>query len=149
MGLEDLYSQVIKDHNLSHHNKHPLEKYSVTMPGKNSSCGDEIELFLKLEDGLITDASYTGIGCAISQASVSIMIDQVRGKTLQQAKELCGLFLGMIRREPLSEEDKEKLDEAVALMGVSNMPARVKCATMPWHTLEAAIKAHEDGAGRN
>lgn len=141
MDLNELYSQVIRDHNLSRHNKHALESASVAMPGKNPSCGDEIELFLKLKDGVIEDASYTGSGCAISQASVSIMIDQVRGKTPEEARALCGLFLNMIRRVPLSAEELEKLDEAAALAGVSNMPARVKCATMPWHTLEAALGA--------
>ena len=114
MDLSELYSQVIKDHNLSRHNRHGLEGASVAVPGKNPSCGDEIELFLKVKDGVIQDASYTGEGCAISQASVSIMIDLVRGKTPE---------------------------EAAALAGVSNMPARVKCATMPWHTLEAALAA--------
>ena len=142
MELSELYSQVIKDHNLSHHNKHPLDNPTVAVPGKNPSCGDEIELFLKLsEDGVIEDASYTGIGCAISQASVSIMIDLVRGKTPREARELCRLFLGMIRRSPLTSEELKQLDEAAALSGVSGMPARVKCATMPWHTLEAALDA--------
>lgn len=139
MNLNEIYSQAIKDHNLSHHNKHALEDASLEMPGRNPSCGDEITLFIKLEDGIIADASFTGVGCAISQASVSIMIDQVRGKTPQEAKELCQLFLRMIRHSPLTEEELEKLDEAAALSNVSNMPARVKCATMPWHTLEAAI----------
>lgn len=139
MNLNELYSQAIKDHNLSHHNKHALEDASLEMPGRNPSCGDEITLFIKLEDGIIADASFTGVGCAISQASVSIMIDLVRGKTPQEAKELCQLFLRMIRHSPLTEEELEKLDEAAALSNVSNMPARVKCATMPWHTLEAAI----------
>ncbi|MEA5016807.1 MAG: SUF system NifU family Fe-S cluster assembly protein [Candidatus Limiplasma sp.] len=142
MNLNELYSQVIKDHNLSRHNKHPLEEASVAVPGRNPSCGDEIELFLKLgEDGMIQDASYTGIGCAISQASVSIMIDLVRGKTQEEARELIRLFLGMIRRNPLTQEELKRLDEAAALAGVANMPARVKCATMPWHTLEAALDA--------
>ena len=139
MNLNELYSQAIKDHNLSHHNKHALENASLEMPGRNPSCGDEITLFLKLEDGIIADASFTGVGCAISQASVSIMIDLVKGKTPQEAKELCELFLRMIRHSPLTEEELEKLDEAVALSNVSNMPARVKCATMPWHTLEVAL----------
>ena len=139
MNLNELYSQAIKDHNLSHHNKHALENASLEMPGRNPSCGDEITLFLKLEDGIIADASFTGVGCAISQASVSIMIDLVKGKTPQEAKELCELFLRMIRQSPLTEEELEKLDEAVALSNVSNMPARVKCATMPWHTLEVAL----------
>ncbi len=141
MELSELYSQVIKDHNLSHHNKHPLEEASVAVPGKNPSCGDEIELFLKVKDGVIKDASYTGVGCAISQASVSIMIDLVRGKTPKEARELCRLFLGMIRRDPLTPEELKRLDEAAALSGISGMPARVKCATMPWHTMEAALDA--------
>ncbi len=141
MDLSELYSQVIKDHNLSRHNRHELEGASVAVPGKNPSCGDEIELFLKVKDGVIQDASYTGEGCAISQASVSIMIDLVRGKTPEEAAELCRLFLAMIRHEPLSREETRRLEEAAALAGVSNMPARVKCATMPWHTLEAALAA--------
>lgn len=139
MELNELYSQVIKDHNLSRHNKHSLEDATVAMPGKNPSCGDEIALFLKLKDGVIEDASYTGIGCAISQASVSIMIDLVRGKTPEEARTLCNLFLNMIRHTVLSAEELEQLDEAAALSGVSNMPARVKCATMPWYTLQAAL----------
>ena len=141
MDLSELYSQVIKDHNLSRHNRHGLEGASVAVPGKNPSCGDEIELFLKVKDGVIQDASYTGEGCAISQASVSIMIDLVRGKTPEEAAELCRLFLAMIRHEPLSREETRRLEEAAALAGVSNMPARVKCATMPWQTLEAALAA--------
>lgn len=141
MNLSELYSQVIKDHNLSRHNHHELEEASVAVPGRNPSCGDEIELQLKMKDGVVEDGSYTGVGCAISQASVSIMIDLVRGKTVEEAKELSRLFLGMIRGEALSGEELEKLEEAAALTGVSHMPARVKCATMPWHTLEAALDA--------
>ena len=141
MNINDLYSETIKEHNLYHPNRHVLEGASVEMPGKNPSCGDDIKLFLKLADGVIDDASFTGDGCAISQASVSIMIDLVRGKTLQEAKELSQLFLRMIRQSPLSDEEIEILEEAIALANVSNMPARVKCATMPWHTLMAAIYA--------
>lgn len=140
MELNELYSQVIKDHNLSRHNKHPLEHPSLVLPGRNPSCGDEIDLALEVSDGRIVDASYTGSGCAISQASVSIMIDLIRGKTLAEADDLCRIFLNMIRREPLTDDEQAKLEEAVALMNVSNMPARVKCATMPWHTLEAALE---------
>lgn len=143
MNLNDLYSQVIKDHNLSKHNKHELESPTVVTPGRNPSCGDEIDLSLIAEDGRITDAAYTGIGCAISQASVSIMIDLIRGKTVAEARDLCGLFLKMIRREPLSNEEEQKLEEAAALMNVSNMPARVKCAAMPWHTLLSTLDALE------
>lgn len=140
MNLNELYTEVIKDHNLSKHNKHHLDHANVEMPGKNPSCGDEITLYLKVENGIIVDGSYTGAGCAISQASVSIMIDQIRGKTVEEAKELTNLFLNMIRKFPLTEEEIKKLDEAAALANIANMPARVKCATMPWHTLQAAIE---------
>ena len=121
MELGDLYTEVVTEYSRSQKHRHPLENPDVTMRGVNPSCGDEIELFLKMKDGAIEDASYTGIGCAISQASVSIMIDLVRGKTPAEARELCRLFLNMIRRIPLS--------------------ADVKCATMPWHTLETALDA--------
>lgn len=143
MLLNKLYAQAIKEHNLSRHNKHALADADVAMPGKNPSCGDDIELFLKWKDGVIEDASYTGIGCAISEASVSIMIDLVRGKTSGEARELCRVFLNMIQHIPLSNEELEKLNEAAALAGVSNMPARVKCATIPWHTLVSALDSAE------
>lgn len=141
MDFSQLYSQVIKDHSISKHNLHRLSHPTVVRPGKNPSCGDEIELELEIADGVIQDGAYTGVGCAISQASVSIMLDLVRGKTVQEADELCGLFLNMIRKEPLSETDEQKLEEALALQNISTMPARVKCATMPWHTLQDAIAA--------
>lgn len=143
MNLNDLYSQVIQDHNLSKHNRHELENPTVVTPGRNPSCGDEIELQLIVEEGRIADAAYTGVGCAISQASVSIMIDLVRGKIPAAARKLCEIFLKMIRREQLSKEDEQKLEEAAALMNVSNMPARVKCAAMPWHTLLSALDTLE------
>lgn len=143
MNLADLYTDIIKEHSSSGHNKHHLEHSSIVMPGKNPSCGDEIELELEEDNKTIKDASFTGIGCAISQASVSIMIDLVRGKTLEEAKELANLFLNMCQREKLSDEELERLEEAAALQNVSNMPARVKCASMPWHTLVRAIEELE------
>lgn len=143
MNLNELYTQIIKDHNMSGHNKHSLPAPTIMIPGKNPSCGDEIELELIVTDGRVEDASYTGIGCAISQASVSIMIDLVRGKTIAETRALCNLFLKMIRRQPLTDKEMEQLDEAAALANVANMPARVKCATMPWHTLEAALNRLE------
>ena len=145
MELSDLYSDIIKEHSASQHNKRHISNPEVTVPGINPSCGDEIELELRTEDGLIADGSFTGAGCAISQASVSIMLDLVRGKTRQEARELAELFLEMTRRRELSDEESERLEEAVALQGISNMPARVKCATMPWHTLLKAIDKLEKG----
>lgn len=143
LNLADLYSDIIKEHSASGHNKHHLSHASIVMPGKNPSCGDEIALEMEADNRTIKDASFTGVGCAISQASVSIMIDLVRGKTLEEARALAQLFLSMCQRETLSEEELEELEEAAALQNIANMPARVKCATMPWHTLLKAIESVE------
>lgn len=139
MELSGLYTEIVKEHSISAHNKRYLENANVILAGKNPSCGDEIELELTTDNDIIIDAAYTGIGCAISQASVSIMIDLVRGKTMSEARMLAELFLKMSQREKLSDNQLRKLEEAVALQGVSAMPARVKCATMPWRTLISAI----------
>ena len=135
-----IYSEIIAEHNMSARNKHHLENPSVVLEGRNPSCGDEIALELKLEDDIIRDAAFTGIGCAISQASTSMMIDLIRGKTLDEAKQYMDTFLGMIKREITADEDLEILDEAIVLKNISNMPARVKCAVLPWHTLDDAIQ---------
>lgn len=139
MNLGELYNDLIREHSMSGHNKRHLEKADVVEPGKNPSCGDEINLELLINGDKVEDAAFTGVGCAISQASASMMIDLIRGKSLEEAKELSRIFLNMIRRETLSGEELERLDEAISLQNIANMPARVKCATMPWHTLERAV----------
>jgi nitrogen fixation NifU-like protein len=115
----------------------------MSLKGRNPSCGDEITLELQVEDGYIKDASFVGIGCAISQASTSIMIDLIKGESVAKARHLANLFLRMIKREELTEDEEEELDEAFALKNISNMPARVKCAVLSWHTLEEAFKEAE------
>lgn len=140
MNLNEIYTEVITEHSTSARNRRHLEQASVTLAGKNPSCGDEIELELLVRDGKIADASFTGVGCAISQASASMMIDLVRGKSLPEARQLAELFTAMIQRKVTNERDLEPLEEAAALKNVSNLPARVKCAAMPWHTLETAIE---------
>ncbi len=140
MDLSSLYSEIITEHNLSNHNKHHIEGADILEKGHNPSCGDEIELELKLNGDLIEDAGYTGVGCAISQASTSIMIDLIRGKTLEEAKQLIETFLGMIKREITDEKQLEILEDALALRNIANMPSRVKCAVLAWHTLEESIK---------
>ena len=94
----------------------------------------------QIEDGIVKDASFTGVGCAISQASTDIMIDLIRGQKVEKAKELAEKFIGMIKREITDESELEELDEALALQNVSNMPARVKCAVLAWHTLDNALE---------
>ena len=105
------------------------------MEGVNPSCGDDIILNLKVENGIITDGSFEGSGCAISQASADIMLDLVIGKTKEEALRLGELFFNMIKGN-ISEEELEELDEASLLQDISHMPARVKCAVLGWHTMK-------------
>ena len=126
------------------HNSHPDYKYEMDAPthehdGINPSCGDELTLQLRVENNVIEEASFTGHGCAISQASADIMADLITGETVEEARRLAGLFLAMIRGEQLSEEDLEDLDEAAQLQDISHMPARVKCAELAWRTLEKLL----------
>ena len=121
---------------MNSYNKKKLEKADYSEIGHNPNCGDEITLELKLDGNKIEDMAFTGHGCAISQASTSIMIDTLRGKTIEEAKEIIKTFIEMIKRETTDEEQLKKLEDAIAFYNVSNMPARVKCALLAWHTLE-------------
>ena len=140
--MGNLYSST----SFMEHNSHPDSKYEMENPthshdGINPSCGDELTLTLRVEDGVIEEAAFTGHGCAISQASADIMADLITGETVEEAKRLAALFLGMIRGEELSEEDFEDLDEAAQLKDISHMPARVKCAELAWRTLDGILSA--------
>ena len=104
--------------------------------GHNPNCGDEITLEIKLDGDVIQDMAFSGHGCAISQASTSIMIDTLKGKTIKEAKEIIETFIKMIKREITDESELEKLEDAIAFKNVANMPARVKCALLAWHTIE-------------
>ena len=139
-ALGDLYTEVIGEHSRSPENKGELAAATVRERGHNPSCGDEITLELQIEDGIIKDAAFTGVGCAISQASTDIMIDLMRGKTVEEAQRLAQLFTSMIKREVTDDAALEELDEAIALKNISNMPGRVKCAVLAWHTLEDVLK---------
>ena len=139
-ALGDLYTEVIGEHSRSPENKGELAAATVRERGHNPSCGDEITLELQIENGIIKDAAFTGVGCAISQASTDIMIDLMRGKTVEEAQRLAQLFTSMIKREVTDDAALEELDEAIALKNISNMPARVKCAVLAWHTLEDVLK---------
>ncbi len=140
MELDHIYTEIIIEQSNSKKNKRDLEHPSVVSEGKNPSCGDEITLQLLIKDGIIADASFNGVGCAISQASSSIMIDLVKGKSTEEAGKLADLFISMIQRKVTDDSELEPLEDAVALRNISNMPSRVKCATMPWHTLLHAIR---------
>ena len=134
--LNDVYNELIMEHSMNSYNKKKLEKADYCEVGHNPNCGDEITLELKLNGDIIDDMAFSGHGCAISQASTSIMIDVLKGKTVEEAKEIIKTFIDMIKRETKSEEELEKLEEAIAFRNVANMPERVKCALLAWHTIE-------------
>jgi len=138
-NLDDVYNELIMEHSMNSYNKRKIENPTKTEKGHNPSCGDEIELEIKLNGNVIEDVAFTGQGCAISQSSTSIMADVLRGKTLDEAKEIIKTFINMIKRETTDEKELEKLEDAIAFKNVANMPARVKCALLAWHTLEKMI----------
>ena len=135
-NIEDVYNDLIMEHSMNSYNKKKLESCDFCEKGHNPNCGDEIELQVKLDGDKIADMAFTGHGCAISQSSTSIMIDVLKGKTIEEAKKIIETFRNMIKREPQTEEDLKELDEAIAFKNIANMPARVKCALLAWHTLE-------------
>ncbi len=138
--LDALYNDLIMEQSNSKHNRKVLEDADQKEHGHNPNCGDDIDLYIKYDGDIIVDMSFTGSGCAISQASTSMMIDLLKGKSKAQALEEIELFLAMIKREELTEEQLEQLEDAAALENISNMPARVKCAVLAWHTLHGVIE---------
>jgi nitrogen fixation NifU-like protein len=140
--LRDLYQEVIFDHNRSPRNFRVMQDANREVEGFNPLCGDRLTLFLKVEDGIITDASFQGSGCAISTASVSLMTEIVKGKTEQEALDLFETFHKMTTGKE-QEISLEAVGKLAVLAGVRDYPARVKCATLAWHTLDAALKNEE------
>ena len=137
--LNDVYNELIMEHSMNSYNKKKMENPDYEEIGHNPNCGDEITLDLKLNGNIIEDMAFSGHGCAISQASTSIMIDTLKGKTIDEAKEIIKTFIEMIKRETTDEEQLKKLEDAIAFRNVANMPARVKCALLAWHTMEDMI----------
>ena len=137
--LSDVYNELIMEHSMNSYNKKKIENADFCEIGHNPNCGDEITLQLKIDGDKIQDMAFSGHGCAISQASTSIMIDTLKGKTIEEAKEIIKIFIEMIKRETKSEEELEKLEDAIAFRNVANMPARVKCALLAWKTLEQKL----------
>ena len=143
MPSSTFYNEVLTDHNLSPAHKKPLPGANMTLEGVNPSCGDDITLQLRVKNGVIEDAGFIGSGCAISQASASLMIDLVKGRTVEDARRLLGLYFKMIK-DKITPEELDELEDAAALQGIAHVPARVKCAVLAWHTLEEAL----DGEGK-
>jgi nitrogen fixation protein NifU and related proteins len=135
--IRDLYQEVVFDHNRNPRNFRVIEDATRRIDGSNPLCGDRITLYVKLKDGVIDDVSFQGNGCAISTASASIMTELVRGMNEAQAHELFETF----HRITTGKDDVplEQLGKLAVLAGVRSYPARVKCATLAWHSLEAAL----------
>lgn len=142
--LSDVYNDLIMEHSMNSYNKKELEGATCCKMGHNPNCGDEIKLEVKINADIIEDLAFTGHGCAISQASTSIMIDTLRGKKIEEAKEIVKTFIEMIKREKKDENELKKLEDAIAFKNISNMPARVKCALLAWHTIEKCLGSEEE-----
>lgn len=135
--LTDLYQEVILDHNRRPRNFHVLQDASHRAEGYNPLCGDRLTLYLKIDEGVIRDVGFEGSGCAISKASASLMTDAVKGQSTADARSLVDRFQRMVTTPP--EQEVEDLGKLSALAGVREFPVRVKCASLAWHTLKAAI----------
>ena len=134
--LENMYKEVILEHYKRPRNRGELRNANVREEGLNPSCGDELELFLIVENDAITDVKFVGEGCAISQSSASMMSEAIKGKTLAEVLKTSEHFKAMLQGEPPSSD----LGDLRMLQGVSKLHARVKCAALPWVTLERALE---------
>ena len=140
---DNFYNEILIDHNLHPQHLHELSCATCSHAGVNPSCGDDIVLNLKVKDGIITDGSYEGSGCAVSQASADIMLDLVIGRSIDEAKHLADIFMRMIK-DSITDEELEELEEAAALQDISHMPSRVKCAVLGWRTMNEIFDDSEE-----
>jgi len=141
-GLEDLYREIILDHYRTPRNRGELPPPAVRAEGHNPLCGDEIQVYLDVENGIVTDIKVGGQGCSISQSSASMMSQAVKGKTLAEVRALVRRFKGMMSVEDAEGDDatvEVKLGDLEALQGVVKFPVRIKCATLAWNTLLQAM----------
>lgn len=139
MEINQIYTELIREHSMESDNKKELQDRTDHHMGVNPSCGDELEINIKLNGDIIEDASFTGMGCAISQASASMMIDVIKGKTIKDAKNAIEVFLKMIKSEIKDEDELLILEDAAILESISKLPQRVKCAVLAWRTLEEIL----------
>ncbi len=137
--LRELYQEVILDHNRNPRNFRTMEKPTVSVEGFNPLCGDHYTVFLKMEGETIADVSFQGAGCAISKASASVMSQVLKGKTRSEANAVFEEFHRLVTGQRTGDDSVEALGRLAAFGGVSEFPARVKCASLAWHTLKAAL----------
>lgn len=142
--LSDLYQEVILDHNKNPRNFREIENADKTADGNNPLCGDALRVYVHLDGDKIDDVSFKGSGCAISKASASMMTQVVKGKTREEAEAIFDEFHRMVTGDLNIETDENNLGKLKIFAGVLEFPARVKCASLSWHTLTAAL--HDDGS---
>ena len=142
-NLHELYQEILLEHNNKPRNFRKLPDANRKADGYNPLCGDQITLYLRVEDDVIADVSFQGVGCAISRASASMLTQSVKGETLTRAWEIFDGFHALIT-DPDADVDYDLLGDLEMLSGVSAFPTRIKCAVLPWHTLTAAIEGKED-----
>jgi len=141
--LSELYQQVILDHNKKPRNFRKLESANHSAEGFNPLCGDQLTVYLNLEDDAVKEISFEGSGCAISKAAASMMTQAVKGKSKQEAEQLFKEFHGMVTGELDEDNTTNGLGNLKIFSGVREFPVRVKCASLPWHTLHAALNNQE------
>ena len=139
--LADLYQEIILDHNKRPRNYREMPECTCQAEGLNPLCGDEVKVFVRVEEGRLTDVAFQGQGCAISRASASMMTGKTKGRSTEEARALSGRVRDMLVG-PEAEPARE-LGDLAALSGVRKFPARIKCAMLPWHTLEAALDGRD------
>jgi len=141
--LRDLYQQIILDHNRSPRNYRELPNATKRVDGYNPLCGDHYTIFVELDDDVIKEITFTGNGCAISKSSASVMTTSVKGKRTEDAEKLFDTFHKLVTGEAAGLSEAE-LGRLAAFSGVSEFPARVKCATLAWHTLHSALQGEQE-----
>ena len=142
--VHDLYQEIILDHSKRPRNCHSMADATQQADGYNPLCGDKLKLYVKVENDVVVDVSFVGSGCAISTASASLMTESLKGKTRPEAEALFSRFHDLITGEAKSGSDGPPLGKLEVFSGVREYPVRIKCATLPWHTLKAALES--DGA---
>ncbi|HNQ13959.1 MAG TPA: SUF system NifU family Fe-S cluster assembly protein [Pyrinomonadaceae bacterium] len=144
--LNDLYQEVILEHNKNPRNFHEMPDANYRADGHNPLCGDQLKVFLRVDGDVIADVSFTGSGCAISKASASMMTQALKGKTREEAETLFDEFHRMVTGKLDIETDENVLGKLRIFAGVLEFPARVKCASLSWHTVHAALHGEEDAS---
>jgi len=138
--LRDLYQELILDHCKRPRNFHVMAEASCQADGHNRLCGDKLHLYVRVENDVIRDIAFQGDGCCISKASASVMSEMLKGRSIAEAEALYTKFHDVVTGPPDEIPDVPELGKLVVFAGVREFPVRVKCATLPWHTLQAAIK---------